>query len=529
MAASGIENDFNAKELAGGASSLAMGEGPWLLTQACLQDQSDGYAEFAWERQWLLHPSEKNLELKGNLFSVESMTSGEGRVYILEAPLPHARDGRAFDFRATPDGDGFKIELAQDAGWSVADYSGGDAGRIIALQAWQRSKRPKTRGHQVPKLLCNTWGDRSCDSQVQESFILLEIEAAKRLGADIVQIDDGWQKGRSSNSIEAKQKGGVWEGFWKADPQFWTPDPVRFPNGFEPLLAAARSAGVELGLWFAPDSWQELSNWRKDADCILGIHRETGIRHFKLDSINATTQTAMSRAISLINAIVRESDGEIVPDLDITAQIRPGYLGVPGAGPLFVENRYTDWRNYWPHQTLRALWTLARWIDPLRLRMEFLNNTRNKELYGKSPLAPTAYPPATLFAYVMLSNPLGWFEASSLPEEHFESVAPLVALWRSIREELFAGTIIPVGHAPDGVAWTGFTVLMPDRRSGYALLFRELNEEPSASFRLPGFTGAGVEVEWLAGDGSLSSKGSEVTAAIHKKLGFVFGRFRAGN
>ena len=74
--------------------------------------------------------------------------------------------------------------------------------------------------------------------------------------------------------------------------------------------------------------------------------------------------------------MLRESKGKVVFDLDVTAEIRPGYFGVPDAGPIFVENRYTDFHRYWPHQTLRNLWKLAQYVDPLRLRMEFLNNTR---------------------------------------------------------------------------------------------------------------------------------------------------------
>ena len=107
--------------------------------------------------------------------------------------------------------------------------------------------------------------------------------------------------------------------------------------------------------------------------------------------------------------VLRESAGRIVFDLDVTAQLRPGYFGMIGTGPLFVENRYTDWHKYWPHQTLRNLWQLAWWVDPCRLRMEFLNQSRNTEKYADDPLAPSRYAPDTLFATVFFANPLGWF------------------------------------------------------------------------------------------------------------------------
>ena len=115
-----------------------------------------------------------------------------------------------------------------------------------------------------------------------------------------------------------------------------------------------------------------------------------------------------------------------------------------GTGPLFVENRYTDWHRYWPHHTLRNLWQLSHWIDPCRLRMEFLNNTRNADKYADDPLAPSLYDPTTLFATVMFANPLGWFEVSNLTNSWLESAAGLVRIWREHRTRIFAGTILPV-------------------------------------------------------------------------------------
>lgn len=529
MAATGIEVDKEACEGKKGEGLLGveLGSGPWFLTQVGLQDRSDEYAELLWERKWLLHPSERHLEVRGNLFGVENTLTGEGKVFVKHAPPPHARQSApAFDLKMSRREKGFLLELSEPALWSVMDYSGGEVGRAFAFQSWQRSERPKNEGHTIPQLLCNTWGDRSRDSRIQEAFILKEIEAAARLGAEIVQIDDGWQKGRSANSAEAQSKGGLWEGFWNSDPLFWTPDPVRFPNGLEPLVAAAKKAGVEIGLWFAPDSWNSFEHWERDAACVLALHRKHGIRHFKIDGVNAKTDLAMERVVKLFKALREGSNGEIVIDMDITAQLRPGHFGTMDAGPLFVENRYSDWHNYWPHHTLRALWQLARWIDPLRLRMEFLNNARNLDKYEGDPLAPANYRADALFATIMLSNPLGWFEISNLPEGFVRQAAPLIKLWKSVRTELFKGAIIPIGQEPDGVCWTGFASLEPGLKRGYVLLFRELNEDASCVLKIPG-AGSSAKWELLAGAGSLSSHGDCLKAVIDEKLGYVFGRFEA--
>src|SRR5205814_4827859 len=101
--------------------------------------------------------------------------------------------------------------------------------------------------------------------------------------------------------------------------------------------------------------------------------------------------------------------------------------------------------KYWPHHTLRNLWMLSQSVDPVRLRMDFLNNARNTEKYQNDPLAPAAYDAAYLFATIMFSSPLGWFEVSQLPPQYVESASKLIAVWKQRREKLFAGQILPIG------------------------------------------------------------------------------------
>ena len=65
--------------------------------------------------------------------------------------------------------------------------------------------------------------------------------------------------------------------------------------------------------------------------------------------------------------------GEAVFNLDVTAGRRWGYHYGNEYGNLFLENRYTDWSNYYPHWTLRNLWMLSRYVPPQNLQIEFLN------------------------------------------------------------------------------------------------------------------------------------------------------------
>ncbi|MDQ3813513.1 MAG: alpha-galactosidase [Armatimonadota bacterium] len=505
------------------------------LTQVTLWDQTDVHNELVFETEWLLHPNEGNFGVAGNLFIIEDTLTHDGLIFLKHAPLPHARPHPVeHDFRvhckSVPHyrcafyGQGRGDEDGAGYRFVTLAYTGGHTGRIEALQTYQRQLRtyqPQRDG----LFLSNTWGDRSRDGRINEPFMRQELEAGARLGVDVVQIDDGWQRGRTSNSVES---GGVWQGFWAADPNFWDFHPQRFPAGLAPIIDAARKQNLQFGLWFAPDSAYDFANWHLDAAKVLELHRSLGINYFKIDGVKAKTRTGERHLRHFFEEVMRESQGRVTFDLDVTAEIRPGYFGAPEAGPLFVENRYTDWHGYWPHQTLRNLWKLAHYVDPLRLRMEFLNNSRNTHLYENDPLAPACYRPAYLFATTMFANPLGWFETSNLPESYFQEIAPLVRIWKMHREQLFGGRIIPIGDAPNGTSWTGFVSIGADRRSGYLLIFRELNDRPRWSLELPMFSGGSWHSTVLAGRGSLILVEGRLTVEVPRAQDFVFAQAKAG-
>jgi alpha-galactosidase len=281
-----------------------------------------------------------------------------------------------------------------------------------------------------------------------------------------------------------------------------------------PLVAAAAERQMKLGLWFAPDSEDSNAHWERDADLILGMYQKPGIRYVKIDAVEIADRKAEENLRKFYDNILRETDGQVAFDIDATAGLRPGYFGTPHAGPIYVENRYTDWQNYWPHLTLRNLWELSRYVDPLRLRMEFLNNSRNKEKYGDDPLAPAAYPPDYLFASVMAANPLGFFEVSHLPGEFVASVSKLVAIWKQERRQWYSGKMIPIGDAPDGRSWTGFASVGAGAREGYVLVFREWNQQPQGSIPLPMFAPGPHRLTTLAGSGSAELKDGKLSVTI---------------
>ena len=97
-----------------------------------------------------------------------------------------------------------------------------------------------------------------------------------------------------------------------------------------------------------------------------------------------------------------ESGNEVVFNLDATAGRRAGYHMLNRYGNIFLENRYTDWGNYYPYHTLRNLWMLSKYVPAEILQIEFLNKWRNPDKYPTGdPFAPVNY----LFDYLL---PLQW-------------------------------------------------------------------------------------------------------------------------
>jgi alpha-galactosidase len=279
---------------------------------------------------------------------------------------------------------------------------------------------------------------------------------------------------------------------------------------------------MKFGLWFGPSAEESMKFWEADADLLIDAYRNDGIKYVKVDAIRTDTRLAEQNLEKMYQKVLDASDGELVFDPDATAGIRPTYFGSPQAGPIFVENRYTDWGNYWPHRTLRNLWSLAAYIDPLRMRMEFLNNTRNTEKYGDDPLAPARYTPDTLFATVMFSSPLAWFEVSSLPESYFEQAAPLIHTWKKEREAIFSGAIIPIGERPDGRVWTGFASVAKNRQSAIILVFRELNDDRDWATPIPLFAAQEADVTILAGQGAAHYQDGKLHVTVDDKLKYLF-------
>jgi hypothetical protein len=365
-------------------------------------------------------------------------------------------------------------------------------------------------------VMMNTWGDRSQDSKINEKFCMDEIERAAKLGITHFQIDDGWQSGKSPNSKIAK---GSFKNIWD-NPDYWTPDPAKYPNGLKAVVDFGKSHGVEVCLWFNPSVQDDFADWAKDAEAIIKLYRETGIRTFKIDGLQIPSKKAETNLRRFFDNVLDETGNAVVFNLDVTAGRRGGYNMFQEYGNIFLENRYTDWGNYYPYQTLRNLWSLSRYTPPERIQTEFLNKWRNTDKYNGDRFAPSSYSFETLFAITMPGQPLAWMEATGLPDDAME-ISAAVEAYKKIQHDFHSGIILPVGDEPDGTSWTGFESISDNH--GYFLFFREDSDEDESSVKVD--VKGRLRLEKILGGGKASVKNGLAKVSIPEKNGFVMFRY----
>jgi hypothetical protein len=373
---------------------------------------------------------------------------------------------------------------------------------LLALRSYQDCIR---RRHEAGDrmILLNTWGDRSQNGRIGEDFALAELQKAQGLGLTHFCLDDGWQQGLTPNS---GLPGGTFKGIWDR-PDYWQVNRDRFPHGLEPVVAKSKDTGVKMALWFNPSPDGDYAHWQNDADVLIAMYKKYGIRVFKIDGVNILNKAADRNMRALLDRVVEATDHRAIFNLDVTAGRRYGYHYFNEYGNLFLENRYSDWGNYYPHWTLRNLWMLSRYLPTQSLQIEFLNKWRNPEKYPPNdPLAPRHIPWAYCFAVTMMAQPLAWFEASHLPEEAFE-LQPILETYKRCQEQIHAGQIMPIGEEPTGASWTGFQSLGQDH--GFVLIFREKTPRASATMKLWNLA-EGQDVHFK----SLLGQGQDFTATV---------------
>lgn len=362
----------------------------------------------------------------------------------------------------------------------------------------------------------NTWGDRSKDGRMNEAFILQEIEKAKTLGITDLQLDDGWQQGLSKNSFS--EAGSIWDDWQKDD---WQPHQERFPNGFQHIVDKAKVSGIKLGLWFNPTKTDDYINWKRDAEILIDYYNIYGFTNFKIDGVALGSKLAEIRFRKLLDYVKEKTKHNAVFNLDVTAGNRGGYFYFTEYGTIFLENRYTDWGNYYAYRTLRNLWHLAAYVPSENFQIEFLNVNRNQHKYKKQQFAPVTAGLDYSFAVTMAAQPLAWMELSGL-ETISQDFVEIISDYKKIAPDLNKAVKLPIGEAPDGRSFTGF-LAVNDMASNYLIVYRESTENASYDFELPTNINS---VKQLFGDVTAFELLSKNTIKITFKASWDFAVFK---
>lgn len=356
--------------------------------------------------------------------------------------------------------------------------------------------------------MSNTWGDFNRFDCAREDFALREIDAAKEIGIESMQIDDGWQMG-STDDLNLRDK----DGRRIFDENFWELNTEKFPNGIEFVSKYAEQNNVKAGLWFAPESHDNFALLERDINVLKKAYYEWGIRYFKLDMYWITNPCQRDKFLELLKAIYSFGD-DVQVQLDVTRNERINYLCGRQYGTSFVENRYTKWRSAYPHRTLRNLWMLSRYIPSSKFQFEINNPDLNTELYSKDDnFRPELYDMDYLFAAVMLANPLFWMELQFLSDSRRKELREIMAVWKEHRASLARADVAPIGEKPTGSSFTGFYVSCDDE-SEYMLLFREATQSAKTMIASPVKE---ADVQLLA---------SNTDACVEIKDGFIHAEFK---
>ncbi len=464
---------------------------------------------------------------RGNILFAENMEKGQGLFFLKEAPSPNAQLNYAGgDYLASFGqikmiGFGINKEDISPDRWTqgyssvTGVFDKTEYSALSSLKNYQGKirKRNDTRDEMV---MMNTWGDREdATKNINEKYILEELELCAKLGISHYQLDYGWQTDRKTLGLyDSKAEN------YRDNEYYWLPDKIRFPNGFTPIIEKAKQRGIELCLWFEPNYHDNYAHWSQDADWLIRLNRMYGIRTFKVDGLRIHNKKSEERVDSLLMKLSEALNDDVCINLDVTADKRFGYLFKNRYGNIFLENRYTDWGGYYPYQTLRNLWMLSRYVPAQNIQLEFLNKWRNVNKYNDA-FAPGHYDFEYLFAITMMAQPLAWMQAHNLPEEGFY-IAPVIKKYRQYQSDIHRGMIFPVGEEPSGTSWTGFQSVGEGK--GFFLVFRENNNRDTAAIKTWLAPNTKIKMKLIAGEGkdfvTETVENGEISFSLNHKNGY---------
>ena len=120
------------------------------------------------------------------------------------------------------------------------------------------------RDRERPVLL-NSW--EGMYFEINEEKMLTLAEEAAGLGIELLVMDDGWFKGRNTDTTSLGD---------------WTEDKEKFPDGLQSLAEKVKQKGIDFGIWFEPEMISKESDlYREHPDWVIrsSLYEPTLSRH----------------------------------------------------------------------------------------------------------------------------------------------------------------------------------------------------------------------------------------------------------
>jgi len=344
------------------------------------------------------------------------------------------------------------------------------------------------------KVLYNSW--EVTLFSVDEASQMRLAEVASALGVELFVMDDGWFKARNSDSA------GLGD---------WTPDPIKFPNGLQPLIQHINALGMDFGLWLEPEMVNPDSDlYRAHPDWILHFptRKPTLARNQLI--LNMARTDVQDYLIAHIDALLSENNISFIKwDMNRNAT-EAGWQtdGEPReVWVRYVEGLYRVWgtlRERHPHVIWqscsggggRADMGILNYADQIWLS----DNTEPTRRLPMQKAFPMIYPANTMEAWVtdmgeswlplafrfhvsmtgllgIGANIIQWNDDQrKLAQAH-------ISTYKAIRHIIQFGDVYRLQNAYDG-AYSGVQYLTKAKDEGVLFVFRTHIPQPTYPYRL---------------------------------------------
>ena len=355
------------------------------------------------------------------------------------------------------------------ATWTIVWTQGND-GMQLALKQFDRARYPVFPQRDM-FILSNTWGPADPDGArfTEEVYLMKEIPALAKLGVDVMQIDDGWQKGEGRYN-EAK-------GF-----------SPKYKNGWKDIKTEADKYGLRFGLWVTA----KLST----AEELIKNVDELGFVSWKVDFDQLTNRADYEDRIKKYREVMKhawmKTQFTLCPEYD---DPRYGWYYCKEYGSIYFQNIQESLPAHLtmvPYQVLRQHWLMARYFNSNKLQVMLQNPKRANPERSDGPQHSHSY----CFAMGVPFVPCFFQSAQYLDAKGQAELGNFIALYKKHREAIFNCYTFPIGSKPDNQSWSGFQMISEDDSAGnYILLFRELhNTQNERSIQLKLLSGKTINI-----------------------------------